>query len=216
MKNLYLLIFLLILSVSCDRSGDKDQTIVEKIAQANGMESFEEVEELKYTFNVRVNDTLRTSRKWIWRPQDKTATLTTEDSTVTYNYETEAADHKQTDQQFINDQYWLLFPFHLVWDEMEYEHVEDATAPISGKNLQKVTVSYPEGAGYTPGDVYEIYFGEDHIIREWVYMPGGNEDRAFATTWEDYRDFGGMKMATNHRSADGSFELFFSDISVEK
>ncbi|NJY64044.1 hypothetical protein HC174_14975 [Salinimicrobium sp. CDJ15-81-2] len=213
MKKFTLLLFLVALVLSCT-DNQQDQTIVQKIAQANGIENFKDVKELRYTFNVRVNDTLRTSRAWTWRPQDKTATLTTPDSTVTYNYESEASQHEQTDQRFINDQYWLLFPFHLVWDDMEWEHTEQATAPIGGEQMQRVTVTYPDGAGYTPGDVYEIYFGNDHMIREWVYLSGGSRKRAFAATWEDYEEHGGLKVATMHRSEDGSFELFFTDVEV--
>ena len=213
MKKL-LLLPLLTLLLACNDQ-EKEMTVVEKLAEANGIENFEDVEELRYTFNVRVNDSLRTSRAWTWRPQDKTATLTTPDSTITYNYETETAQHEQTDQRFINDQYWLLFPFHLVWDEMEWEHTEQTTAPISGKQMQRVTVKYPDGAGYTPGDVYEVYFGNDHIIREWVYLSGGSRERPLATTWEDYEIYNGIKIAKMHRSEDGSFELFFTDVSVE-
>ncbi len=216
MKKLVLLFAIVSLSVSCNNNQDNDQSIVEKIAKANGLESFNEAEEIRYTFNVRVNDTLRTSRAWTWRPKEKTATLTTADSTVTYNYENEAAQHERTDQRFINDKYWLLYPFQLAWDDMEYAHEKQTTAPISGEIMQKVTVTYPEGAGYTPGDMYEVYFGEDYIIKEWVYMPGGEKERAFATTWEDYREVNGINIATMHRSEDRSFELFFTDLQVEK
>ena len=214
MKKLTLLLFLVSLFFSCAEN-QQEQTIVQKIAEANGIENFEDVQELRYTFNVKVNDTLRTSRAWTWRPQDKTASLTTPDSTVTYNYETEASQHETVDQRFINDQYWLLFPFHLAWDEMEWEHTEEATAPISGKAMQRVTVKYPGEAGYTPGDVYEIYFGDDHIIREWVYLPGGSREKASPATWEAYKEFNGINISTMHRSKDGNFELFFTNVGVE-
>lgn len=213
MKKLTLLL-LIALIVSCAEK-QQEQTIVQKIADANGFENFQDVREFRYTFNVKVNDSLRTSRAWTWRPQEKTATLTTPDSTVTYNYETEASQHEAVDQRFINDQYWLLFPFHLVWDEMEWEHTQEATAPISGEQMQRVTVTYPDGAGYTPGDVYEIYFGDDHIIKEWVYLSGGSRENPFATTWENYEEHKGIPIAKMHRNADGSFELFFTDVSVE-
>lgn len=213
MKKLTFLFLLLFITSCTDKQ--KDQTVVQQIAEANGFENFEDVKELRYTFNVSVNDSLRTSREWTWRPKEKTATLQTSDSIVTYNYETEASQHEEVDQKFINDQYWLLFPFHLVWDEMEWEHSEEAKAPISGEDMQRVTVTYPDGAGYTPGDVYEVYFGDDYLIREWVYLSGGNRERPFATTWENYREFEGMKISTMHRNDNGSFELFFTNVSVE-
>ena len=213
---------LLLLLFSCKSENEnqpvsesEELTIVQKIAEANGFENFKDVEELQYTFNVEVNDSLRSRRVWTWNPKKNMVTLTTSDSTVTYNRQTEAAANEQIDQRFINDQYWLLFPFHLVWDEMEYEHKTEATAPISGDQMQQVTVKYPEGAGYTPGDVYEIYFDDDHMIREWVYLSGGSRDRPFATTWENYEEHKGIPIAKMHKTLDGSFELFFTDVSIK-
>ncbi|MFD2516582.1 hypothetical protein [Salinimicrobium flavum] len=207
------LAFLLLIITSCAEKEEK--SVVEKIAEAHGLDQFEEIEELRFTFNVKVNDSLRTSRAWTWNPKTNMVTLTTPDSTVTYNHKTEASENQQTDQRFINDQYWLLFPFHLVWDEMDWEHTEEATAPISGDSMQKVTVTYPDGAGYTPGDVYEIYFGDDHIIREWIYRSGGSTENLFPATWEGYKEFNGLYISTMHRNADGSFELFFTEVSIE-
>jgi hypothetical protein len=204
---------LLALLVSCNTQ-EKETTAIQKIAEANGFENWANVEELRYTFNVKVNDSLRTSRAWTWNPTTNKVSLTTQDSTVTYNHKTEAAANQKIDQQFINDQYWLLFPFHLVWDEMEWKYSEEATAPISGQKLQRITVQYPGEAGYTPGDAYEVYFGEDHMIQEWVYLSGGSRENPFATTWENYENHKGIPIAKTHRNKDGSFELFFTEVSV--
>lgn len=223
MKNLYtfLAATLLIALTGCKdgpetkpTANEKELAVVEKIAQAHGLENFEDVTELRYTFNVKVNDSLRTSRTWTWKPDSNQVTLATQDSTITYNHQSEASEHEWADQRFINDQYWLLFPFHLVWDEMDWQHDQKATAPISGELMQRVTVTYPSDAGYTPGDVYEVYFGEDFMIREWVYRSGGSEENPFATTWEEYRDFSGMKISTMHKNKDGSFQLFFDGVEV--
>ena len=223
MKNLSTLLVavLIIISTACKNEAEKETsevtpeyTIVEKIAQANGLDNFEEVEELRFTFNVKVNDSLRTSRDWKWNPKSNMVTLTTKDSTVTYDHKSEAKNHEWVDQRFINDQYWLLFPFHLVWDEMEYEHTENATAPISSKPMQKLTITYPSDKGYTPGDVYEVFFGDDFMIREWIYKSGGKAENAFPATWEDYKDYNGIKIATRHTNKDGSFELYFDEVEV--
>ena len=189
--------------------------ITEKIAYANGLREFEKVKELNFTFNVKRNDSLVTSRSWVWKPQVDSVTYSEGETRVSYRSSEGASAHPEIDQKFINDQYWLLFPFHLVWDEMEYEHVPKATAPISGKELQKLTITYPEDAGYTPGDVYDIYFDEDLKLQEWVYVPGGNRQKAFPATWEDYQDLNGMRLATRHRNTDNGFELFFTEVSAE-
>ena len=214
MKKILLLLVLATSLIGCKNEPEKEITITHKIAEANGLKSFDGVKELQYTFNVRVNDTLRTSRAWTWNPKTDMVTLTTPDSIVTYNHKSEASQNEKTDQRFINDQYWLLFPLHLAWDDMEYEYSEKAPAPISGEEMQMVTVKYPQGAGYTPGDMYEIYFGDDLMIREWVYLSGGNRENPFPSTWENYEEQNGIKIAKMHRSADGSFELFFTDVEI--
>ena len=223
MKKLTLLTLLFLTIGSCKNepkeeavSEEKKLTVIDKIAQANGLKEFDKVKEISYTFNVKVNDTLRTSRAWKWQPQTNMVTLTSPDSSVTYNHESEAAAHETTDQRFINDKYWLLFPYQMSRDRMDYEHKAEATAPISGEKMQQVTVKYPSDAGYTPGDVYEVYFDDDYMIKEWVYLSGGSRERPLATTWENYKDFNGIKIAQDHKSKDGTFELFFTDVSVVK
>ena len=222
-KILFTALFLLFILSCKEKSTEGSSTepkgeelaITEKIAYANGLKEFEEVNKLNYTFNVKRNDSLVTSRSWSWKPQVDSVTYSEGNTSLSYNYVEDAKAHPEIDQKFINDQYWLLFPFHLVWDEMEYEHNPKATAPISGKDLQQLTVTYPGDVGYTPGDVYEIYFDDDYRIQEGVYIPGVDMEKAFAATWEDYKDLNGISIASSHTNKDGSFELFFTDISVE-
>lgn len=225
MKKFLVLFLLPLIFINCKREPSKEAaesnrknkevSVVEKIAKANGVGNFEKVNQLTYTFNVEINDSLVTERIWEWRPKDREVTLQSKDSSTTYNYDKEASKYPEIDQKFINDQYWLIFPFHLVWDEMEYEHNQESTAPISGETLQQVTIKYPQNAGYTPGDVYEIYFNEDFMIREWAYRPGGREEDPFVSTWEDYQDFNGIKIATMHQGEERNFKLYFTNVDVE-
>ena len=41
--------------------------------------------------------------------------------------------------------------------------------PLVGENMQKLTIVYANEGGYTPGDAYDFYFGDDFVIREWVF-----------------------------------------------
>lgn len=191
-------------------------SIEQKIARAGGFEHFKEIEQLNFTFNVKVNDSVRTQRSWEWNLRTDEVRLTVKDSSITYNSKTEAKNFPEIDQKFINDQYWLLFPFHLVWDKMDFEYQEQATAPISGETMHKGVVTYPSNAGYTPGDVYEIYFDDDFLIREWVYRSGGSEENAFAASWEDYHEYEGLKLSTMHKNEERKFQLYFTGIQVKK
>ncbi len=224
MKKLLFLSILGILFYSCNDK-KKEQEIIseeqnleihEKIALANGLEEFDSINKIKFTFNVKVNDTLRSQRKWVWNLDSDKIMLTEKDSTMSYiKKDSIAMENEYIDQRFINDSYWLLFPYQLKWSNARISEANTAKAPISGKEMQMLTVSYPSEGGYTPGDSYDIYFDKDLLIREWVYKSAGG-GREMATTWEDYEDYNGVLISKMHRSGDGSFELFFTDISLEK
>jgi hypothetical protein len=222
MKKLFFLSILSIALWSCNQSNKtgtsssaENTDLPQRIADANGFESFDQVEELNFTFNVKVQDTLRSQRSWQWNPQTNEISLTENGSTRSYTQDEDLTeDEKEIDQKFINDSYWLLFPYQLVWSDAEITEEKNATAPISGDTMDKLIVSYSNDGGYTPGDTYDIYYNDDLMVQEWVYK-SADGNREMPTTWEGYQEYSGLKIAKSHKSPDGSFELFFSDISVQ-
>jgi len=223
MKKLLAVALMSIFMISCNDNKKEQEAIEkdpnlethEKIAMANGFEEFDSIRQIKFTFNVKMNDTLRSERKWTWNRESGKISLTEKDSVMSYTREDSLARDKQyIDQRFVNDSYWLLFPFQLQWSDADFSEVKTAEAPISGDEMQMLTVSFPAEGGYTPGDSYDIYFNDDFMIQEWVYKASGG-GREMATTWEDYQDFNGVKISKMHKSEDGNFELYFTDISVE-
>jgi hypothetical protein len=230
MKQLATLLFFAILFTACKQENKstkdansetnseinekKELSILEEIAYANGYENWSKVDSISYTFNAQSGEN-KSSRMWTWKPKTAEVTMTTQDTTVTYKHTEVNEEITFADRGFINDKYWLLFPYHLVWDDnFDYEVVEDAKAPISGEPMQEIAIMYKNEAGYTPGDTYHIYVDSDKIIREWTYTPSGSSEPRMATTWEDYEDFNGLNIAQMHQSRDGNFKLFFTDISV--
>ncbi len=225
MKNLLLSFLFALVIIGC-KNEPKNETVEEtptrtsdplttQIAFANGFENFEEIKQFNFTFNVKVNDTLRTERAWKWFPQEDRIELTEKGETFTYINDGDLEEaEKPIDQKFINDSYWFLFPYQLIWSEYETEHIRSATAPISKEQMQQLTVRFEGEGGYTPGDSYHIFFNDDNMIREWTYESSGG--RTLSTTWEDYETFEGITVAKTHKSEDGSFELFFTDIEVIK
>lgn len=222
MKKLLLLAFFPVFFISCNndkRSGDTSSKSSEKethlqIANAHGLDKFDDVEEIKFTFNVKVQDSLRTSRSWSWNTKTDKIRLTEGDISRTYTKDDDLnEEEREMDQKFINDSYWLLFPFQLVWSDPDITEEKAVEAPISKEKMDKLIVSYPENGGYTPGDTYEIFYGDDFMVREWIYK-SADGSRESPSTWEDYEDFNGLRIAKSHKSPDGSFELFFTDIEV--
>jgi len=223
MKKILFVAILSVFMISCNQKKKEKVEITEnpnleiheKIAMANGFEEFDSISKIEFTFNVKMNDTVRSERKWVWNRESGKISLTENDSVMSYTKKDSLAEDKQyIDQRFVNDSYWLLFPYQLKWSDADFSEVETAAAPISGDEMQMLTVSFPEEGGYTPGDSYDVYFDEDFMIQEWVYK-SSDGGREMATTWEDYEDYNGVKIANMHKSKDGNFELFFTNISVE-
>ncbi len=225
MKYLSSLIICMVLFSGCkerqenfttdEHSKDIELPVNEQIAYANGFEEFEEVKQINFTFNVKVNDTLRTSRAWKWFPQEDRVELTEKGETIIYDNDGDYTEtEKAADRKFINDTYWFLFPYQLIWSDFEMEHTPNAEAPLSKVQMEQLTISFENEGGYTPGDTYHIFFKDDKLIREWTFV--SSEGRSLSTTWEDYEDFGGVKVAKMHKSEDESFQLFFTDIEVIK
>lgn len=224
MKKLIFFLSLSLMLASCNDRKQKKERIesmnepasaADKIAMANGIEKFDSIKQIDFTFNVEVNDTIRAKRKWVWHPATHKISLTENDSVMSYiKKDSLSQAEKQIDQKFVNDSYWLLFPFQLKWSDAKMSEVKKAKAPISGKDMKMISVNYPDKGGYTPGDTYDIYFNDDYMIQEWVYKPSGGGN-SMATTWEDYHDFDGIQIAQEHKGKDGNFKIFFSDISVE-
>ena len=196
-------------------SSEEKDGIGNTIAMANGLDKFKDATEVEFTFNVKVNDTVRSSRHWKWNTKTSEISLTEGDITQSYTKTDSIPEDKVSiDQKFINDSYWLLFPYQLVWSDAKLTEEKEVAAPISGDTLTKLEVAYSADGGYTPGDTYDIYYGDDHMIEEWVYKAAGG-DRQMATTWEDYEEFMGIPIAKMHKSEDGSFQLYFTDIVIK-
>lgn len=190
-----------------------EETVAMKIAQANGIENWDDVEELKFTFNVKRAESAM-ARSWSWKPHNQEITMTNPTDSVTYNRTTMDSLAITTDKGFINDSYWLLAPYHLVWDSGTTLKIQDtATAPISQKMMSKITLTYGDEGGYTPGDAYDFYYDDDFMVREWVFRKANGQEPSMITTWEDYEDYKGLKIAKNHNTQ-GDVKLYFSDIEV--
>jgi hypothetical protein len=188
-----------------------------RIGKAAGVADFDRIEALRYTFNVKIGDR-EIRRSWVWEPGSNRVVLNAEDGGADYIRREAATSEtlRVVDARFVNDNYWLLFPLHVYWDVNA--SVTDAGAadlPIGPGRGRRILVSYPEKIGYTPADVYEMFVDDDFRIREWIYRKGGADLPTRITTWEDYRRLGPLTVSLDHRSKDGSFRLWFTDVEVK-
>ena len=224
MKNI-LIVSLLALTFFSSCKTDKKQpettmpenelTILEKVANAHGYENWKDVASVQFTFNVD-RDSSHFERTWLWKTDSNDVTMMTRQDTINYNRKAVDSTMASTDGGFVNDKFWLLAPYQLVWDQnnFTYEHIEGVEAPISKTPMHKLTTVYANEGGYTPGDAYDYYFGDDFVIKEWGYRKGNQEEPNMATTWEAYKNLNGLKIGTMHKRPDTNFSLYFTGVEV--
>jgi hypothetical protein len=193
------------------------------VAAAYGAESLGRFDRLGFTFNVERDGQRLVSRTWTWSP--KTGQVVHK-STDPDGQPVEAAyDRAQLgsapaeplaaiEAQFVNDTYWLLFPWHVVNDsEVEVTRDGPRPLPIGEGEAPRLTVAYTGQGGYTPGDVYELYVGPDNRILQWVYRRSGTgEPRAM--TWADHVRLGPLWVAREHLSTDSRTRVWISELSA--
>ncbi len=220
-KIIYIALALAITACNTKKESPKtepmpERTILQKIADAHGYQNWHSIAQISFTFNVD-RDSMHFERSWSWKPKkNMVKSMTTKDTLV---YQRNAMDSvaMKANAGFINDRYWLLSPFNLMWDQanFEYTHQVQAIAPISKKKCQKLTIVYGSEGGYTPGDAYDFYFGDDFLIQEWVFRKANQEEASMTTTWENYKEQNGIKFAVDHKKDGEVFNLYFSNVVIE-
>ncbi|MEZ4811781.1 MAG: hypothetical protein R2819_15600 [Allomuricauda sp.] len=213
----FLLIFYGCKSETKKAEKEPEKSIPELVANAHGYPNWKSVKQITFTFNVE-RDTVHYERSWVWKPKANEVMLISAEDTLTYNRKSMDSIAFKANAGFINDKYWLLAPFNLIWDSGNYtfEHSTGQKAPISGETMQKLTIVYANDGGYTPGDAYDFYFKDDFILREWVYRKSNQAEPSMTTTWEDYKDIDGLLLAQDHRKANEDFSLHFTNLSILK
>lgn len=217
--NKLFFIFLVCTIIGCTNkkkvADRQNLTTPQKIANAYGIDKWKNINELAFTFNVN-RDTSHFERSFIYFPKTKEITYIYKQDTLHFFENKVDSTALKAHQNFVNDSFWLLAPFHLVWDKgITFKEEIEANAPISGKKLNKLSLIYGEQGGYTPGDVYEFYFNESFFIEEWKYRQKGNETITLATTWEEIKDYNEIKLNIKHQDSSKQFSLYFTNISVK-
>jgi len=203
--------------------------ILDQIAKAYGLDSYGQVEAIRYTWNGEIPGLFKLSHSWTWEPK-----------TNKISYEGKGKDGKpvkvsydasnlnsQTDQvknevepAFVNDNYWLLFPLHAYWDKSATVTDEGMQKlPVGTGSAEKVVVKYPaESGGYTPGDTWDLYVGKDFRVQQMVYHRGGpTKPSLVIAKWTGYKKAGPLLISTDHPgTADGKpLQISITNIAVK-
>jgi hypothetical protein len=223
MKPIYLSFICFLVLSACKSEKKEDITveseeelaIAEKIANAHGYEHWQNVERVAFTFKVDRDTIKGNGRSWIWWPKKDSVYMKAGTQDVKYSRHNLDSVPSNADKAFINDKYWLLVPFQLVWDTLAtISEPKKIVSPLGNKELDMITITYPNEGGYTPGDAYDIYYDANYLIREWTYRRGNSPEPSLSNTFENYKDFNGIKIAIDHKKDNGNWNLNFTDISI--
>ena len=202
--------------------------ILEQVAKTYGLDSFGQIEAIRYTWSGEVTGLFKASRTWEWEPKTGKVSFDGKDKEgkpvkVTYmrselNSQPDTVKN-EVDPAFINDNYWLLLPLHAYWDRSATVTDQGTRQlPLGNGSAELVAVKYPAEGGYTPGDTWELYVGKDNRVEQMVYRRGGpKKPSVVIATWEGYKKAGPLLISTDHHgTADGNpLRIFISDVSVK-
>ena len=200
--------------------------VAEQMAKSYGLDLFGAIEGIRYTFTAEFPG-VKLSRSWEWYPKTGTVSYQGKDKEgrpvrVTYRRSRlgsqSDAIKNQIDPAFINDQYWLLLPFHVIWDRSATVTDQGIhKLPLENGSAERVVMKYPSKGGYAPGDTWEFYLGADKRIEQMIYRRGTGRPGIVIATWAGYKKAGPLLISTDHHgTADGkSLRVFFSDVSVK-
>ena len=217
-----------VICLSARVSAHQRPAIADQIAKTYGLDSWDQVEAIRYTFNIDWPALkLKTSRSWVWEPKTDRVSYDGKDKDgnpvkVTYSRSQLASQSaivkNEVDPAFMSDQYNLLFPFHIVWDTGAT--VQDAgkqKLPLRKGAAEKVELNYPPDGGYAPGDAWALYIGDDGRVRELEIHRVNAPPSVYLTTFANYKKAGPLLVALDHPgSGDGKpLRIHFTNVAVK-
>ena len=203
--------------------------ILEQIAKTYGLDSFGQIEAIRYTWNGEIPGVFKLSHNWEWEPKTNKVSYEGKDKDgkpvkATY-IESQLSSQpdsvkNEVEPAFVNDNYWLIFPFHAYWDKSATVTDEGMKKlPVGTGSARLVVVKYPaEAGGYTPGDTWDLYVAKDNRVQYLVYHRGGPKPpQLVIASWAGYKKAGPVLVSTEHRgTADGKpVHIFISDLAVK-
>lgn len=220
---------LAVLLLTASSKAQQRDPIIEKIAKTYGLDSWDKIDAIRYTWNGEIPGLFKLAHAWEWEPKTNKISFegTGKDGKpvkVTYDSSQLGSQSDQIKNEvepaFVNDNYWLLFPLHAYWDKSATITNEgEKKLPIGAGSATLVSVKYPaEAGGYTPGDTWELYVGKDYRVQAMVYHRGGDTKPSVVTaSWTGYKKAGPLLFATEHRgTADGKpLHIFHTNIAVK-
>jgi hypothetical protein len=220
-----LLAFGLLVTLPLASRADQLPPLAAEMAKTYGLDSFDKVEGIRYTWGIEGTPI---SRTWEWHPKTDTVTYEGKDKEgkpVKVTYKRSEIDSQsdavknEIDPNFINDQYWVLLPLHIAWDGATVTDEGAAETPLGKTQAERIVAKYA-ASGYSPGDTWELFVGPDKRIAEMSYhraVPVKGLPTLVNAKWEGYKKAGPLLCSTDHHgTGDGHpFRITVTDVAVK-
>lgn len=199
---------------AADQSADKGQQLAADLWKASGGENWAKVKEVHFTFVVESGGKPLLSAQHVWnvaagtdevRWKDKDG----KDHQVIANLAAPAdGEGKGAYARWVNDSYWLLAPLKIRDRGVKVE--AGGPKDLNGVTYETVRLKF-DNVGLTPTDQYVFYVDpKTKLPVAWDYIP--QSGTGMQATWEKFRSFGGLNLATEHNFNGKTIKL--ADIKV--
>ena len=121
---------------------------------------------------------------------------------------------EQAYARFINDSYWLLMPYKL--RDPGVTLTFDGEETIDKQKYEVIKLTFGPNIGLTPKNIYRVFVDPaTRQIQRWEYFaePGAEARPAW---WNQWREFGGIKLALERKLEGRQVRLLFENIVVSK
>ncbi|MGJ8638704.1 MAG: hypothetical protein ACSHYA_04865 [Opitutaceae bacterium] len=215
MSKLQTFLALLFLFTICNHSTAQTDPQT-ALAEAHGISDWHTVEAIEFTFFV--NRKPAVARHWSWLPKTGKITRTVAEETIAINANAVETDlETEVHRQFINDSFWLLMPFSMAWSNPTVSDHGATELKLDGveKSVQKITALWPSDEGYTPGDAYDLFIGDNSVILGWTFRKANAPDGRFFE-WKNPMQLGPIRVYKDYYKDGGDKPLIqFKDLRIQ-
>jgi hypothetical protein len=112
---------------------------------------------------------------------------------------------------WVNDTYWLLMPYKMMDPGVILKH--DGEAKEGAETWDKVRLTF-DSVGLTPKDKYWAFVNrKTGLVDRWDFVLKGESKPPSSFTWEGWKKHGGVMLAAEHKSKDGT-RIYFPTLEV--
>ena len=209
-------LLVVLLFASTAASAAEGDALADRVATNAGVDDWSDVERVAFTWKHLPSGN---ERSFVWHPaQDSVAVTFNGTTTRIHTGSIGTDDQRRAHAAFVNDHYWMLFELRLALDTgVEFEDLGPRAVPGFDDmgDRRALRVHYTGDAGYTPGDAYVLYLGDDDLPDAWAFHRGGAEEPSLVTTRQDWGEAGGIRFPTRFVAADGTAFITIEDVTIE-